>query len=293
MQPTGPFHLLNQNKYFNGWPTLKSDPSTVVMTFPVEDWSGPAAVTLTQLPDGSIKLEIYGDGNKKMAEHQALAAMSLDEDGSGWTKIAKSDEFVTILQNKYDCMRPTLFNSPYEAAAAFIIGHRITITQARCIRNNLAVEHGDAVRVKDEVFHAFPEPQKLLTLDGYAGLSETKIFRLHAVAQAAIEGQLSREYLRDLDDADALAKLEQLPGIGPFFSQGILYRGVGKRDGFTEDDMTFHAIKTAYNLNQRATIKEMLAIADNWRPYRMWVVVLMHVWLRETDNYPKRTFSKK
>lgn len=291
--PKGPFDLLHQNQYFNGWPTLAEDDSTIVMTFPVEDWSGSVAVTLKQSAKDKLEVTVYGSGNADVALQQALAAMSLDEDGSGWEAVGKKDTFILELQKKYHYMRPTLFHSAYEAAAAFIIGHRITIAQARKVRATVAEEHGEKITVGNETFAAFPAPDVLLTIDSIKGLNETKITRLHAVAQAALDGKLSREHLRSLPEAEALTELETLPGIGAFFSQGILYRGVGIKDGFTKDDMTFHAIKTAYNLPEDASVESMVAIADKWQPYRMWAIVLLHVWLRETNNYPKRTFSKR
>jgi DNA-3-methyladenine glycosylase II len=293
MKPKGPFNLLYQNQFFNGWPTLSSDQHTIVMAFPVEGWTGSAAVTLSQNEKGDISLKSFGSGDATKATEQALAALSLDEDGSGWEAVGDTDEIIRSLQEKYRYMRPTLFHSPYEAAAAFMIGHRISIPQARKIRTALAEEFGEKIEVEGSTFHAFPTPQKLLEIDSFQSLNQTKIIRLHAIAQAAIEGLLDRNYLRGLDDEAALAQLETLPGIGPFFSQGILYRGAGRKDSFSQDDMTFHAIKTAYGLNDDATKDEILAITEKWRPYRMWAVVLLHVWLRETNNFPKRTFSKR
>lgn len=291
--PQGPFDLLYQNQYFNGWPTLAADDKTIVMTFPVEDWSGSVAVTLKQIADDKLEVAVHGKGNSALGLQQALAAISLDEDGSGWEATGKQDAFLLDLQKKYHYMRPSLFHSAYEAAAAFIIGHRITIAQARKIRATVAEDYGEKTKIGDETFAAFPAPDVLLTIDAIKGLNETKIARLHAVAQAALDGKLSRKHLRSLPEAEALAELETLPGIGPFFSQGILYRGVGIKDGFTQDDMTFHAIKTAYNLPEDASVESMLAIANKWQPYQMWAIVLLHVWLRETNNYPKRTFSKR
>lgn len=289
MQPLGPFNLLNQNKYFNGWPTLKSDPTTIVMAFAVDgDWSQSAAVTVQQKPNGDLDIAVYGTADPAKAQQQALAALSLDEDGLGWQEVGKRDDFVAGLQREYQYMRPSLFNSAYEAAAGFIIGHRITIVQARKIRSSMAEELGNKIDVAGESFYAFPSPQNLLALEEYKGLSEAKVTRLHAVAEATLAGKLDRAHLRQLSDDTALAELETLPGIGPFFSQGILYRGVGKQDGFTQDDMTFHAIITAYGLSKNAPVEEMLAIANRWQPYRMWVIVLLHVWLRETGNFPKR-----
>jgi hypothetical protein len=78
MQPLGPFDLHYQNRYFNGWPALVSDKETIVMCFPVEGWSGSAAVTLHQCPDGSIDIATYGTGDEASATTQALSAISLD-----------------------------------------------------------------------------------------------------------------------------------------------------------------------------------------------------------------------
>jgi DNA-3-methyladenine glycosylase II len=263
------------------------------MAFPVEGWSDSAVVTLKQDADGSVNIAVFGTADEGRARRQALAALSLDEDGSGWIETGKRDEFVAGLQEKYRHMRPTLFHSPYEAAAALVIGHRITIPQGRRIRSAMAAEIGSTMVVGEESFHAFPSPQRVLELASYQGLSETKVSRLHGVAQAALNGLLDREYLRGLEDATALAELETIPGIGPFFSQGILYRGAGKRDGFVHDNMTYHAIGTAYNLVVPPAREDVLAIAERWRPYRMWATVLLHVWLRETNNFPRRAFSRK
>lgn len=294
MIPQGPFDLLNQNQFFNGWPTLDSDNETIVMAFPVEGWAGSAAVTLRQASDGSLDIVVHGTDEVEPAKQQALAAMSLDEDGSGWADVGRRDKVMGDLQARYKFLRPSLFHSPYEAAASFIIGHRISMVQGRRIRANLSQEFGEKIDVAGEVFFAFPGPQKLLALREYAGLSETKIDRLQAVARAALDGSLTRTHLRGLDDQAALAELESLPGVGPFFSQGILYRGAGNTDGFTHDDMTYHAIKAAYGLEKSAPKTQLLEIARSWQLFRMWAIVLLHIWARETGNTPaKRTFSQR
>lgn len=289
--PQGPFDLLYQNQYFNGWPLIEGG-QTLVMAFPVEGWQGSAAVTLRQDPSGGLEGGIHGPPDVwERARQQALAAMSLDEDGGSWSAVGTRDALVAELQVKYHHMRPTLFHSPYEAASAFIIGHRITIGQGRKLRAGMAREFGETIEVAGEGFFAFPSPQELLTLEVYPGLNETKINRLHSVARAALEGWLDRAYLRSLDDEVALAKLETLPGIGPFFSQGILYRGAGGKDGFTRDEMTYQVMRRAYGLDDDTSEEALLAIAEQWQPYRMWVNVLLHVWASEAVNRAKPGFS--
>lgn len=289
-QPRGPFELLFQNQYFNGWPLLGNDTKTIVMAFPVEDWRGSAAVTLTQLQDGSLYGKVYGMISDERAKEQALAAMSLDEDGTDWPAVGERDSFIDELQKTYHYTRPTLFHSPYEAAAAFVIGHRISITQTRKIRARMAEELGEAIEVQDRTFYAFPSPQELLKLKSFPSLNEVKIQRLHAVAQAALEGWLTRDYLRTLDEQAALAKLQTLPGIGAFFSQGILQRGVGHRDGFSKDDLTYYAIRHSHSIDGELDEADVEKIIEKWRPYRMWATVLTHVWARENHVMPKQTW---
>src|SRR5262249_27403907 len=144
---------------------------------------------------------------------------------------------------KYCWLRPTLFHSLYEAAAHFIIGHRISMAQGRRIREWMAHELGVCVDVGGETFPAFPDPPILLGVSSFPGLNSTKIERLHGVAEAALSGLLDRDRLRSLPVQDALVGIWQLPGVGPFFAAGILNRGAGVADEITEDDLTRYAFQ--------------------------------------------------
>jgi DNA-3-methyladenine glycosylase II len=285
--PNGLFDLANQNQYFGGWPTLKNDPHTIVMAFPVEGWQGSAAVTLRQESDGRITGQVVGpDAITEKASTQALAALSLDVSAEGWPQVGKRDPVIGELQVKYKFLRPVLFHSPYEAAAGFIIGHRRTIRQKNEIMKRLAEDLGEKVVVEGQVFHAFPQPAELFTLAGYPGLNEQKVERLHSVAKAALDGLLARDHLRALAIEHALAQLETLPGIGPFFAQGILHRGAGLVDDITRDDLTDYAIQKAYRLAEPPDQAKIDEISRAWRPFRMWATVLLHIWVRREVGLP-------
>jgi len=58
-----------------------------------------------------------------------------------------------------------LFHSAYEAAASFLLGHRLSRRQARTLRTQLAQAYGRVVEVDGQMFHAFPEPAALLQVD--------------------------------------------------------------------------------------------------------------------------------
>jgi DNA-3-methyladenine glycosylase II len=277
LTPRGPFNLATEQAHFGGWPEVDGNP---VMAFPLEDRRTAAAVVLRQ-EGKAVHGEVFGAGrDAERAWRQALATVSLDVDGGGFQYVARRDEVIRRLWKEHGSLRPVLFHSPYEAAAAFVIGHRITITQTRKIRQHMAEEMGAAVEVRGRRFHAFPDPRTLLRLEGFPSVPANKIERLRAVAQASIDGWLQREHLRSLPEDDALSRLRTLPGIGEFFAQGILSRGAGLADFITDDDLTPRAVQLAYGLKERPSRARVLEVAEAWRPYRMWALVLLHVWLR-------------
>lgn len=135
MMPRGPFDLATANLYFGGWVTGGSDQAGFVMAFPVEGWQTSAAVALRQDERGAIIGEVHcaGGENMEQAWWQALAVLSLDCDGVGWPQVGQRDPVIGRLQDTCHFLRPVLFHSPYEAAAAFIISHRISMKQGRAI----------------------------------------------------------------------------------------------------------------------------------------------------------------
>ncbi|HCI78853.1 MAG TPA: Fe-S cluster assembly protein HesB [Ktedonobacter sp.] len=292
LAPHDLFQLATVSRYFGDWATLGPSSLDIVLPFPVEGWQTSAAVVLRQEGERTIVGEIYGTGentdNTDKAWQQALATLSLDGDASNWTELGQRDPVIGHLQNAYSFLRPVLFYSPYEAAANFIIGHRISMKQTRAIRQDMAEQIGEHIAVGETIFHAFPRPQVLHELSSFKGVNAEKIQRLHSIAHAALDGLLDRTYLRSLPVEQALEKLCSLPGIGAFFSQGILLRGAGLWDEVTDDDVTKEAVQLAYKLPQRPNQKTVLEIAETWRPYRMWANVLLHVWLRREMGGPHR-----
>ena len=276
--PSGPFNLDNQNSHFGGWPTVDG---AVAMAFPVEGWKSSVAVLLRQAGK-TITGEVHGatGAEAERAWNQALAALSLDVDGGGYVEVGRRDPAIGKLQEIYQFLRPVLFHSPYEGACGFTIGHRLSTAQARRTRREIADIHGEAFEFPDNTLHAFPSPARLLQLDTLPGVAGAKIERLHAVARAANEGWLTREWLRSVPEDEALTRLETLPGIGPFFSQGILFRGAGLTDGMPDDEFTVKAVSAACDLPAGAGLAEVLTRAERWRPYRMWSCVQLHVWYR-------------
>jgi DNA-3-methyladenine glycosylase II len=275
--PLGPFSLANQDRYFGGWITTGADDRTVVMGFPVEGWTGSAAVALREHGDGGVTGTVTGAGDPDVAWRQALAVLSLDVDGAGFPDVGRVDGVIGALQAEHAHLRPVLFHSPYEAACAFIVAHRLSIVAGRAIRRRMAERYGDAMVVEGVTVHAFPAPEALLRIDAFPSLTPEKVERLHGVARAALGGALDRERLRRMPVAEAVADVRRLRGVGEFFASAIVLRGAGVVDANPGDDITRAGVRRLYDLAGPPSTDEFAAIAEAWRPYRMWCSVLVHV----------------
>lgn len=292
MQPVehhAPFDLRNQNSFFGGWPVLTDSDQefSIVIGFPVEDWQDSAFVVVSQTKEGQLSVRAEGTKSPEAAIDQALATLSLNVDDSHWEAVGNQDQVIAGLQQKYTYLRPVLFHSPYEAAAGFIIGQRISIKQRQAIQKRMSEELGASTTINDREFFAFPQPQQILDLKEFAGLNTTKLERLHGIAQAALDGKLTRKYLLELSEDDALTYLTSLNGIGPFYASGILFRGAGVVNEITDDRLTKYAVQQAYHLANEPSQKQVIEIAEQWEPYRMWCEVLVHVWMRREVGMPK------
>jgi DNA-3-methyladenine glycosylase II len=121
--------------------------------------------------------------------------------------------------------------------------------QAAKIKNRMATELGPTVEVHGVREHAFPGPEKLETLDDFPGLTPPKIEYLRRLAREATEEKLDAAHLRSLPEREALARLEELPGIGPFSAGLILLRGAGAPDLIpTREPRLRKAVTIAYAL---------------------------------------------
>ncbi|MEA2545454.1 MAG: DNA-3-methyladenine glycosylase [Chloroflexota bacterium] len=286
IQPQGRFSLDAAQRFLGGFTpaggTFADQGERLSMAFPVDGWESSAGVVVWQ--DGAVvRGEATGPAGSAVdpavVAAQVARTFSLDHDGRGWDEVGLRDPVIGRLQIEFDHLRPVCFYSPYEAAVQAVIGQRISMRMAARIKVALAERLGAEVDAGGQRLHAFAPPQRLIDLDEAPGLSAEKVVRLRGVAEAALDGRLDATRLRAQPLDEALASLRTIRGIGEWSSQHILLRGAGVADAVPlADPRTRVAIRAAYDLPAEPADGELMAIADAWRPFRMWGFVLVRLW---------------
>jgi DNA-3-methyladenine glycosylase II len=128
-------------------------------------------------------------------------------------------------------------------------------------------------RVQELFSGHLPSPTELLSVSPeslrQAGFSWRKVATLRDVAERLSDGRLDASTLSDMSDEDIIAALVEVPGIGPWTAQGALVLAFGREDVVLTGDLALrNAIRRRYQLNHLPNEAEVLAIAENWRPYR-------------------------
>lgn len=283
--PRGPFSIAAAREFFGGLMpasgTWRDAGGGLVMTFPVDGWRSSAAVRIRER-DGSVEGEIVawdGEVEVEVVRAQVARTLSLDHDGSGFAEVGRRDATVGRLQAEVPGFRPVCFYSPYEAAAWALIGHRIQMRQAARIKGRIAEQLGARLTIDGQTLYAFPRPERLLELTDARGMTLEKLRRLHILAEATLDGRLDADHLRSLPVDKALADLRRLPGIGEWSSQHVLLRGAGLVDEVPSADPRLRdAVRLLYELSTEPSDEALRELAQPWRPYRMWVCVLLRAW---------------
>lgn len=278
--PDGPFSLAAAAGFGFGPNTgrPKPDGDSMSLAFVADDLVHHAAAAVTQDENASVRVEVFGDADPELGLAQVRRILSLDQSGSAWAQVGDRDPVIGGLQAAHAGLRPVLFHSPYEAAAWSILSQRRHRVQAAALRKRLSAAHGRVFELPGGDLAAFPTPEALLRVESFPGLEPLRIDRLHAVARAALAGELDPARLLAASPDEALAGLYRLPGIGPTYGTLILLRSTGATDILTLGEPRIPAYAGHfYGLGGPAGTADLTRLSEQWRPFRTWACVLMRV----------------
>lgn len=120
------------------------------------------------------------------------------------------------------------------------------------------------------------------------GLSTAKARTFLAVAGATLDGGIDPRRLDELDDAQAIAALTALPGIGPWTAEIYLLTAMGRVDAWPGGDLALQVGAAALlGLPQRPSTRDMHTLAEAWRPYRAIAARLLWCHYRDLKGLPQ------
>jgi DNA-3-methyladenine glycosylase II len=253
------------------------------LAFPVDGGRGYAGAVLREPePAGpvTVELDLRGEPDPDVALAQVARVVSLDHDGGAFARVGESDAVIGALQRAHPGQRPVLFHSPYEGAAWAVISARRPAARAAEVRRELSVQLGETFELAGQTVHAFPQPEHLAELgDQFPGLNLEKLIRLRGVAGAGMDGTLDVARLHEIGPEQAYVELQALKGLGPFYAGLVVLRATGFADAWLpvpEPKVLAHVTRY-YGLAQAPDPEQFAALAERWRPFRTWAMVLIRL----------------
>lgn len=137
-----------------------------------------------------------------------------------------------------------------------IVGQQVSVASARAIWTRL-----DAAGLTDQAAMAVASDDDLRA----AGLSRQKARYGRALAQADID----YNRLRGVPDAEVIAALVAVPGIGTWTAEIYAMFALGRADVFAHGDLALQeAARGLFGLETRPDERAMRAMAAAWSPWR-------------------------
>ena len=167
----------------------------------------------------------------------------------------------------------------FELVVRAILGQQITVRAATTLAGRLAQAFGEPIATPyEELSRLGPAPERLAEASvdelGALGIIRTRARSITAVAHEVAAGRLRLE--PGVEPDEALARLEALPGIGPWTAQYIGMRALRWPDAFPSQDIALR------NRLGGVTARQAESLSRPWRPWRSYA--LLHLWQSATSG---------
>lgn len=161
----------------------------------------------------------------------------------------------------------------FEMAVRAVLGQQITVKAASTLAARIAAAYGIPIETGvGGLTHVFPSPGELLSLNGPIeahlgplGVVAARARTIQDLARAVEYGEI--DFDLPADPEAEIKKLIAIRGIGSWTAQYIAMRAMEWPDAFLETDA---GVKRAL---APCTPKELLNVAEAWRPWRSYAVV--------------------
>jgi DNA-3-methyladenine glycosylase II len=206
-------------------------------------WSGGAddlrlSVTVPDAVDAAVERAVTAEVRR---------IFGLDFDLAGFYRAAKADRALAPLIEQLYGLRPTLSPTALEMLVGSITAQQVNLAFAFACRARLVRRWGTPVRVPGGEVHAFPDAAALAgaRVREFRALkySTRKAEYIRDLARAVVSGALDLEALAVAPNAEIIARLTGLRGLGRWTADWFLARCCGRGDACPAGDL---AVRKAF-----------------------------------------------
>lgn len=190
------------------------------------------------------------------------------------------DEKLALLIRQHGpCTLTASKRDPFHVMCSSIIGQQLSVKAADTIQARVAARTSAGKRFL---------PAHFLKTEHEAlrgcGLSNAKASWLRGISEQVESGTFSFKRLARMNDDDAVAALDALPGVGPWTAEMFLIFALHRPDIFSMGDVGLRrSMDRLYNKGKKLTDAKTLKISRQWAPYRS--VASWYLWrLADGDN---------
>jgi AraC family transcriptional regulator of adaptative response / DNA-3-methyladenine glycosylase II len=162
----------------------------------------------------------------------------------------------------------------FELAVRAILGQQVSVVGARTLAGRLVAALGEPLEMGvGTLTYFFPSPETIMhaSLQGL-GLTNGRMSALRALARAIVEEDLQID--READREQTMARLQKVPGVGPWTAAYIAMRALGDPDAFPAADLGLRRALEQQGI--AADVRSIERRAEMWRPWRAYAT--HHLW---------------
>jgi DNA-3-methyladenine glycosylase II len=231
-----------------------------------------APVILVQLLGGQAQ-----EQHRLEAEAAVHWSLGLDVELEPFYHWAQADLILAELCKRCYGMRPPRAPALFEALITLISAQQVNLAFATSTRSRLIRRYGRSLSLDGRTLYAFPTAEVLAD----ASLQELRNMQFSwrkaeyivSLARLVATGELNLETLQQLPNAQIIACITQIKGLGRWTADWLLARGLGRGDVTAAGDLAVRrAISTFYFDGKIVSNDDVRDFAGRWGGYQCLVV---------------------
>lgn len=245
----------------------------------IDSAQGPALVRVWNagaVDEPDVRYSILA-GRHSLAAHARIRAtitrvLGLDADPADLERVAEVNSTLTSVVQALRGMRPPRFATLFESFASVIPFQQLSIEAGLSILGKIVERFAEHLTFQGRRYFAFPRADAIAAAPvgelQACGLSLKKAQTLQGIARAIESGALTEHSLVRMDSREALERLVELPGIGPWTAGLVLLRGLGRIDVFPSGDAgAARSLRKLIAIDAQSSIEETVARFGDVRGY--------------------------